>query len=356
MNHDALKLTTYFGERDRAGESFLAEALLDVYEQHGFTASVLLRGTEGFGSRHRLQTQRLLTLSEDLPLVTVAVDARERIQAALDEVAAICGHGLITLERARLLTDRVERIELPDELHEATKLTIYCGRQERVGGRPAFVAVVDLLHRRGIAGATVLLGVDGTSHGARERARFFARNAEVPLMVIAVGEGRRIAEVLPELGSLLRRPLMTLERVRVCKRDGKRLAEPRHLPAQDESGLPLWHKLMVHSGGQARHGGRPLHVELIRRLRDEDFAGATSLRAIWGFHGEHRPHGDKLLSLARHVPVLTAIVDRPDRIRQAFAIVDEVTAETGLVTSEMVPAARAASRDGGAGELRLARQ
>ena len=62
-------------------------------------------------------------------------------------------------------------------MHEETKLTIYLGRQERVYRVPAFVAVCDLLHRRGIAGATALLGVDGTAHGQRERAAFFSRNA-----------------------------------------------------------------------------------------------------------------------------------------------------------------------------------
>ena len=81
------------------------------------------------------------------------------------------------------------RSRLPEELHEATKLTVYVGRQERVYRAPAFAAVCDLLHRRGIAGATVLLGVDGTAHGVRERARFFGRNADVPMMIIAVGEG-----------------------------------------------------------------------------------------------------------------------------------------------------------------------
>ena len=65
---------------------------------------------------------------------------------------------------------------------------------------PAFVAVCDLLHRRGIAGATALLGVDGTAHGRRERAAFFSRNAGTPMMVIAVGSGERIGRVLPELG------------------------------------------------------------------------------------------------------------------------------------------------------------
>ena len=38
--------------------------------------SVLLRAVEGFGIKHTLRTQRFLTLSEDLPLVAVAVDER----------------------------------------------------------------------------------------------------------------------------------------------------------------------------------------------------------------------------------------------------------------------------------------
>ena len=40
------------------------------------------------------------------------------------------------------------------------------------------------------------------------------------MMVIAVGSAGRIGSVLPELGALLQRPLLTLERVRLCKRDG----------------------------------------------------------------------------------------------------------------------------------------
>jgi PII-like signaling protein len=355
VNEDCLKLTTYFGERDRCDGRFLADALLDVYERHEFQTSVLLRGTEGFGVKHHLQTQRLLTLSEDLPLVTVAVDTRERITAAMPEVTDMVGHGLVTLERARMLTGRVGEVELPTELPEATKLTVYCGRQERANGKPAFVAVVDLLHRHGIKGATVLLGVDGTAHGVRERARFFGRNAEVPLMIISVGDGDRIAHVLPELGAMLRRPLITLERVRVCKRDGERLAEPRHLPSKDESGLPIWQKLMVYAGEQAKHQGRPLYVELIRRLREAGAGGATALRGVWGYYGDHQPHGDKLLALQRHVPVVTAIVDDPESIRRWFEIVNEVTPERGLVTSELVPAARATGPDERRGTLRLAR-
>jgi PII-like signaling protein len=75
------------------------------------------------------------------------------------------------------------------------------------------------------------------------------------------------------------------------------------------------------------------------------------LRGIWGFHGEHAPHGDKLLSLSRHVPVVTIIIDSPNNIAASFDIVDEMTREQGLVTSEMVPAL-AADGDGRPGMAR----
>ena len=350
MNQDCLKLTTYFAEHDKTGGRFLADALLNCYERHQFATSVLLRGAEGFGSRQHLQTQRLLTLSEDLPMVTVAVDTRQRIEQALEEVAALTTHGLVTLERARMLTGEVGQVRLPEGLAEATKLTIYVGRGERVAGRPAFLAIVDLLRRHRIDGATVLLGVDGTAHGVRQRARFVGRNADVPLMIISVGAGTAIATALPKLGAMLDRPLLTLERIRVCKRDGHKLAEPEPLPDADPTGLGVWQKVMVYAGEEAQHQGHPVYVQLARRLLQAGAGGATALRGVWGYHGDHQPHGDRLLSLRRKVPVLTVVVDTPARIRRWFGIVDELTDETGLVTCEMVPAFHARGRRG---DLRL---
>jgi PII-like signaling protein len=281
-------------------------------------------------------------------MVAVAVDTRQQIQQALDEVTALATHGLVTVERARLLTGQLDRVRLPEGLAEATKLTVYLGRHQRApSGEPAFLKVVDLLHRHRVDGATVLLGVDGTGHGVRQRARFFGRNTAVPLMIISVGAGAAIAGALPELGALLERPLLTLERIRVLKRDGRRLAEPERLPDADPGGLGVWQKLMVYAGEDAKHHGHPLYVQLARRLLHEGAAGATALRGIWGHHGDHAPHGDRLLGLRRRVPVVTVVVDTPSRIRRWFRIVDQLTDQTGLVTCEAVPAFRAGDRRGG---------
>lgn len=351
---DCLKLTTYLGERDRSDGGFVADALTNIYARHRLQTSLVLRGVEGFGAKHQLRSDRRLTLSEDLPLVSVAVDTSAAIDAALADIRPLRFSGLITIERGRRLTGHMDSVRVPSARDEAVKLTVHLGRQQRVGSMSAYEAVVALLSRRGVAGATVLLGIDGTAYGERRRARFFGRNPQVPVMVVAVGDGERVAAVLPELGRMLARPVVTLERVRVCKRDGEPLARPHRLPDADPSGLGVWQKLIVYAGEQSRHGGQPLSGGLVRALREAGAAGATTLRGVWGYHGAHEPHGDSVWQLRRRVPVMTVIIDTPQRIRDWFSIVDDFTDETGLVTSEIVPAFRVTSPGLERGGLRLA--
>jgi PII-like signaling protein len=301
MNPDCLKLTCYFGERHRTASGFVADQLLDVFGRGELATSIMLRGIEGFGLKHRLRSDTSLTLSEDLPAVAIAVDIRPRIEAVVEEVAAIPSIGLVTLERARLLADGAAQVRMPEDLAEATRLTIYLGRQERVGRVPAFVAVCDLLHEREISGATALLGVDGTVRGRRQRAQFFGRNADVPMMILAVGSGDRIAAVLPELDGMLPQPLLTLERLRIVKRDGVMVNRPPHVPRTDRQGRALFQKIMIFTSEDATYQRRPIHRAITRWLRQAGASGATTLRGIWGFHRETPPHGDRPFQVGRHV-------------------------------------------------------
>ena len=98
MTADCLKLTSYFGERHRSGGSFTADALIELYGRHEIAASILLRGTEGFGLKHHLRTDRSLTLSEDLPLTAIAVDTRSRIETVLPQTVQLNRAGLVTSE------------------------------------------------------------------------------------------------------------------------------------------------------------------------------------------------------------------------------------------------------------------
>ena len=351
MTEDCLKLTAYFGERLRSEHGFLADALLDLYGGSAVATSVMLRGIAGFGPRHQLRTDESLSMSEDPPIAVAAVDTLDKITGLAEQAVEMTTRGLVTLERAQLITD----VGTGGTTGTA-KLTIYTGRQQRVSGRPAHHAVCDALHRHGFAGASVFLGVDGTAHGQRHRARFFSRNVDVPVMVVAIGAGPQVAAAIAELEPLLRRPLMTVERAQLCKRDGRLLLRARGAAGHRRQRAPLWQKLMIHTSEAARHDGVPIHRAIVRRLRESRAAGgATVLRGIWGFQGDRKPHGDRLIQLGRQVPVTTVVIDTPERIADSFDIVDELTGRHGLVTSELVPALVSIDDGERRGGTRLAR-
>jgi PII-like signaling protein len=343
VDTDGIKLTSYFGERHRTKGTSAGNALIDLSYRQEIAASILLRGIQGFGLKQRPRTNSSLSLSEDLPLTAIAVDTRPNIEAILDQTLELKLPGLITLEKARLLSGELDPLSIADNAGEATKLTVYFGRHDSVYAVPAYEVICELLHRRGIAGATLLLGVDGIAHGRRQQARLFRGHADLPMMVIAVGSGGQLGMLLPELGGLLRHPLITLEQVRICKRDGQLLNRPGHAHGADDHGFPFWQKVTVYTSEATQHKGQPVHRAIMGRLRSAGVSGMTTHVGIWGFHGERPPHGDHLLQLARHVPAVTTVIDTPERISGAFDVIDELTSEHGLVTSETVLAMRATS-------------
>jgi PII-like signaling protein len=332
----ALKLTVTFAENARAGRALLSDVLGDLCEEHGIEAAVLVRAVEGFGAAHRLRTDRDVDVALDLPLVWVAVDRTEAIAALVPAVRRVLRGGLVTVERAHLTTGALDAVRVSALAHEEVKLTIYAGRRERAARRPAWADAVDALHRRGLSGATVALGLDGMLHGRRRRARFLSTNADVPVTVVSVGRADRLEQAFPDLAVLLRDPLVTLERVTVCKRDGELLRDVAPLPA-DPDGRGPWHKLTVFAASGARHEGRPLGRELVRRLFRAGVGGATLTRGFWGFSGDHAPHGDRGLAIRRDSPIVVTVVCPPEERAAAWATIDEITGEHGLVTAEVVP-------------------
>ncbi|HEU4701650.1 MAG TPA: DUF190 domain-containing protein [Conexibacter sp.] len=338
MIADAFKLSVYFGESLTVGPSLASDALMARLAEHRLTAATLLRGIEGFGINRRIHAERFPDVSTDLPLLVFAVDTRERIGAVLDDVDRAVPRGLVTLEHARIAAGKdVGRAAFPDGPGKAAKLTIYCAAGERTGRRPAYREAVALLRRCGASGATVLPGVDGLLRGRRGRARLFSANADTPMTIIAVGPRDRLRRSLRHLGDVLAEPLVTLEPIAQLKHDGE-LLEP--LPTVARPRGDLWQTIRVYTRRSAHANGRALHSELTRCLRQAGAAGATTILGDWGFSSDERPYGDLLGRASSHRPTYTVYVDRPQKVAEVWPLIDELTAEHGVVTSLFVPGCR----------------
>lgn len=296
-----MKLSVYFGDAVTAGPRLAADALMERLAAHGIV-SALLRGSEGYGLNRRLHAERFPDISTDLPLLALAVASEERIHVALDDVHAAVPRGLVTLEPVR-----------PDFGSGAAELTVFCGRR--------FRDVVGVLQRAGLAGATVLAGVDGVLGDRRRRERLF-RSGGAPMVVVTVGP----ADVLGRVSQTL--PDAWLQPVDLLKHDDRQLAP---LPTGD-----AWQAIRVYARRTDRAGGGAL----TRRLRQVDAAGSTTLLGEWGFSGTERPYGDRLGRIASHRPTVTVYIDRAERVAEHWPIIDEITAEHGTVTCAPVPVYR----------------
>lgn len=342
MMADALKLSVYFGDAVVVGSRLAADLLMERFERHR-VAAALLRGIEGFGLGRRLHAERFPDVSTDLPLLAMAVDRSERIRAVLDDVDAVVPRGLVTLEHARLATGTdVARLELPSGPGRAAKLTVFCS-----GRRPAHRTVVEVLRRTGASGAIVLAGVDGFL-GARRRERLF-RNGGAPMVVISVGDADVLRGALEPLAAALPNAVATFEPIALVKHDGEQL-EALPTPAE-VTGRDVWQTIRVYTRRSAQAGGAALFDELTRRLRQSGAAGATTILGEWGFSSDEPPYGDRLGRVASHRPSYTVYIDRVARVSENWPIIDELTAEHGIVTSLLVPGYRERAGDTVRGRL-----
>lgn len=99
----ARRLTIYVGEEDSYGHKSLATEIVHRAQQAGLAGATVLRGIEGFGKSNHVHTTRILSLSNDLPIVIVIVDAAERIDAFLPQLDELITEGLVTVEDVEVI-------------------------------------------------------------------------------------------------------------------------------------------------------------------------------------------------------------------------------------------------------------
>ena len=99
------RLTIYVGESDRAKGTHrpLAAEIISRAAAAGMAGASAFRGWEGFGSSEHIHTARLLSLSEDLPLVIVIADTPERIAAFLPQLDDLIAEGTAVVDDVDLI-------------------------------------------------------------------------------------------------------------------------------------------------------------------------------------------------------------------------------------------------------------
>ena len=99
----------HIGESDKWHGKPLHEAIVQMLRKEGFSGATVLRGVAGYGGTSVYHTDKLLRLSQDLPLIVEVVEYTERIEAILPRLDEMVDGGLITLEKVRVILYRPGR-------------------------------------------------------------------------------------------------------------------------------------------------------------------------------------------------------------------------------------------------------
>lgn len=105
---------------------------------------------------------------------------------------------------------------------EGQLLRIFIGESDHWQGRPLHEEIVRLFRESGLAGATVLRGVEGFGASSRlHTTRLLQLSQDLPLVIEVVDIEQRIATVLPRLDEMVREGMMTIERVHIISYRGR---------------------------------------------------------------------------------------------------------------------------------------
>lgn len=107
----------------------------------------------------------------------------------------------------------------------ATRLTIFVGETDQWHHKPVYTEIVHRAHAAGIAGASVLRGIEG--YGASQHVhttRILSLSQDLPVAIIVVDSAERIQAFLPQLDELILEGLVIIDDVEVMRyvgRDGE---------------------------------------------------------------------------------------------------------------------------------------
>lgn len=104
----------------------------------------------------------------------------------------------------------------------AVRLMIFVGESDQWHHRPLYTEIVHRAHAAGIAGATVMRGIEG--YGASSRvhtSRLLSLSSDLPVAIVIVDVAERIDALLPELDEVVAEGLVIRDEVHVVTYRGR---------------------------------------------------------------------------------------------------------------------------------------
>jgi uncharacterized protein len=99
---------------------------------------------------------------------------------------------------------------------EGKLVRVFIGESDTWHGKPLYQAIVERAREEGLAGATVVRGIEGFGADSRlHTSRILRLSEDLPVVIEIVDSEEQIARVLPLLDEMVGEGMVTLERVEI---------------------------------------------------------------------------------------------------------------------------------------------
>ena len=222
----AKKVSIYVGQDHQYhGESVYA-AILEFLFYHKVSGASVTRGIAGFGADHHMHTDRILVLTENLPMKVEFIETPEKVEELLPKLHEMVGTGLIEVQDTTIVkpsesSKQAARHESTPPLKRQGKaklMRIFIGENDKWNGKPLHKALIECMRTNDIAGVTVYQGILG--YGANRRIHKDSAlhlSHDRPVMLSVVDTEERLRAFLPVLDDMVQQGLVVFSDVDVIK-------------------------------------------------------------------------------------------------------------------------------------------
>jgi uncharacterized protein len=99
---------------------------------------------------------------------------------------------------------------------EGKLLRLFIGESDTWHGKPLYQAIVERVRREGLAGATVVRGIEGFGADSHlHTSRILRLSEDLPVVIEIVDTPEQIDRVVPILDEMVGEGMLTLERVQI---------------------------------------------------------------------------------------------------------------------------------------------
>ncbi|HEY1629419.1 MAG TPA: DUF190 domain-containing protein [Tepidisphaeraceae bacterium] len=233
-------LRIYLQSADRTPHLPTYLRLIKAARQERLAGCSVLQGIMGLAG-HDLIPPPGWSMTQHLPVIVEIVDSAERIGKFMDgPMSQLMLGGTATLERASVMMYRHRHHDDPNnfKLAESQKplanipritarpnmtinedgvlLRIFAGESDRIDNKPLHEAILGKAREMGLAGATVLRGVDGFgANSVVHKATLLEMSSDLPIVVEIADAREKIEKLLPYLEQVVREGMITMEHVAI---------------------------------------------------------------------------------------------------------------------------------------------